>query len=249
MQKRIREAAEYYIRNGVGIVPISTESKKPAISWKDLYENPIQQWDYDDCNIAVFTGEPNGYVVVDCDSKDKYIKWIQHRPNTPMKVRSPRGMHFYYRHPGVYVKSGSFINAPEGFQYDVKGDRAYVLAPPSLSKGLQYSICVCKGNLRARLLRPEQLPVFDTAWRPEAKRSYTGATEEIRDASRIIKNITAIEGERDTKFFHITRICMEGKLTEAEAIQIAVDWNQTNCSPSWPVEAVVSKVRRVYAGN
>lgn len=243
----LQRSAEFYLRNGLSVIPISNKDKRPVIKWKELIENPLEAWDYPECNIALLTGQESGYVTVDCDDAAAYIGWLKHRPPTPLRVKSPRGMHFYYRHPGTYVKSNAKIQAKEGFTYDVKGDRSYTLAPPSINKGIQYQVCVCSGNIRAKWLPPSRLPVFDPAWRPEVTTAPSMCTEEIRDANKVLNTIFATDGERDVRFFHVSRICIEAGLSEAEAMQLVSNWNSTNVSPPWSPEDVLNKVRKVYS--
>jgi hypothetical protein len=242
----ITEYALKYIAAGLAIIPLSQTSKQPIIKWKELIDDPIKEWNYKCANIAMLTGVYNKYVVVDCDTKDGYKGWLQHRPPTPLRVKTPKGMHFYYRHPGSYVLSDSHIVAKEGFTYDVKGDKSYVVAPPSISgAGKQYQICVCSGNLDANWLMPSMLPVFDPSWRPVTVKSPQ-MTQQVKDAYKIIQGIQAHTGERDKKTFHVAMVCIEGGLTEAEAIQAVTQWHQTNCNPPWSAVEIINKVRRVY---
>lgn len=103
----IKEVANKFIAAGFWVIPLSRKSKRPTVEWQ-LDKNPrITEWDFKWVNIAMITGSQNGYAVVECDNADSYKQWLAHRPRTPLRVKSPRGMHFYYRHPGVYVKSDS----------------------------------------------------------------------------------------------------------------------------------------------
>ena len=243
----IKEVAEKFIAAGFWVIPLSRKTKQAVVKWK-LDENPrITKWDFKWSNIAMITGEQNGYAVVECDNADSYKQWLAHRPRTPLRVKSPRGMHFYYRHPGVYVKSDSKIQAKEGFEYDVKGDNSYCMAPPSMRNGKQYQVCVCTGNLDAKWLRPEKLPMFDPAWRPERAKNYTGSgSKEIKDVAKVLACRSCGEGERDKWTYWATKICKEGNLSEGEAIQMVTQWHQTNVNPPWDPVEIIAKVRREY---
>lgn len=246
IEELIGEYAKKYIAAGFAIIPISQTSKQPIVKWKDLIDNPIKDWSYKCANIAMLTGPQNGYVVIDCDTKDGYKGWLKYRPPTPLKVKTPKGMHFYYRHPGVYVKSDSHIVAAEGFKYDVKGDRSYTVAPPSISgSGRQYQVCICSGNIDGNWIMPSRLPLFDPAWRPVTVQ-VTSMSTVVKDAHKIIERIRALEGERDKQTFHVVMVCIEGGLTEVEAVQAVAQWHQTNCNPPWTGPEIIEKVRRIY---
>jgi Bifunctional DNA primase/polymerase, N-terminal len=242
----IGEYAGKFIDAGFAIIPLSQSSKQPVVKWKELINDPIKKWEFKCVNIAMLTGDYNKYVVVDCDTKDGYKGWLKHRPRTPLRVKTPKGMHFYYRHPGVYVMSDSHIVAKEGFKYDIKGDKSYVVAPPSISgSGRQYQVCVCTGNIDGNWLMPNALPVFDPSWRPMTVKTPS-MTQEVKDAYKIIQRIQAREGERDKQTYHVIMLCLEGKISEAEAIQAVTQWHQTNCNPPWSAVEIIEKVRRVY---
>lgn len=246
--ERIAEVANIMISRGFFVLPISTKRKSPVIQWKDFAESPIKQWDFGQVNIAFITGKENGYVVVDCDSTESYKGWLKYRPHTPLRIKTRKGMHFYYRHPGEYVMSDSRIEAPEGFTYDVKGDRSYCLMPPSMNNGHQYQICVCRGNIEAKWLMPGKLPVFNPSWRPTKESVHQGISSgRIMNASSVLNTIRAVEGERDTKTYHAVMVCIDAGLSEAEALQEVVAWHSTNVSPPWHPTEIVTKVRRVYA--
>lgn len=166
LAERLTEVARYYLSIGLSVIPLGRD-KKPAIKWAGHIEQPLDKWEFPGCNIALLTGQFNGLVVVDCDSEDSYIGWLKTKLQTPLRVKTKRGMQFYYRHPGQYIKSDSHIRDPSGFEYDVKGDRSYVVAPPSVRSGHQYQFVVCSSNIRGKLIPFRELPAFNPEWRPE----------------------------------------------------------------------------------
>lgn len=249
IDERVQQIANAMLQRGYSVIPISRETKCPTIKWSELIGNPLGEWDFTDTNIAMLTGAENGYVVVDCDSRESYKGWLANRTRTPLRIRTRKGMHFYYRHPGGYVMSNSHITAPEGFRYDVKADKGYVLMPPSINKGHQYQVCICTGNLDGKWIAPEGLPLFDKKWRPECTGGASGlrCSSEIKDARKVLCTIRAVEGERDKKTYHATKVCMDAGMSEPEAIQEVLAWHATNVSPPWSPQEIVTKVRRVYS--
>lgn len=256
LQKRINSAARFLLRAGHSVIPIADspelppeKRKKPAIEWMRYYSEPMpeQQWDYPGCNVALVTGEVSGVVVVDCDSDDAVKGWCSTKPLTPLRVRSRRGMHFYYRHPGEYVKSASRIEDSAGFKYDVKGDKSCTLAPPSLRSGHQYQVVPCTGNILGRWVLPADLPVFDMAWRPETKspdRTWNDDDPKIRDGIAYIRKIFAVEGQGgDKATYQAACTLIESGMSEASALAALMEWNQTNANPPWQPRDLLRKVQ------
>jgi hypothetical protein len=250
LQERLNTVAAYYLSIGLSIVPIGAD-KKPVIKWAEHMEKPLQNWTFPGCNIALLTGQFNGVVVADCDSEESYIGWLKTKTPTPLRVKTKRGMQFYYRHPGQYIKSDSHIKDPSGFEYDVKGDKSYVVAPPSFRAGHQYQFCVCSSNIRGKLIPFVELPVFNPEWRPEREPPQSGGyganlqSGSVRDGIRYIQNIRAIEGAGgDKETFRAACKLIESGMSESEALLAMLDWNDKNADPPWTKQQLLYKVQR-----
>jgi hypothetical protein len=242
---KICKAANRCLEMGISVVPIG-EKKLPSIRWKSLIDEPLKSWNYPGCNMAILTGAGNGIVVVDCDNKKDSLKWLATMPKTPLMVLTVRGMHFYYRHPGVYVKSDSHIHL-NGVVFDVKGDRSFVLSPPSVRGGIPYSFCKHAENPSGKWLPPEKLPLFDMAWRPE--RAFMPSVkddEQIGNIERYISKISSSEGGRDRATYRVAKLVMESGACESDAMAIVINWHLNNCTPPWSVPEISEKVKRVY---
>ena len=86
-------------------------------------------------NIGIVTGAISSVLVVDADSIETEAWPSSHLPKTPWMVRTSRGRHRYYRHPGARVPS----QVARGDRPEVKGDGAYAIGPGSLHEtGVQY---------------------------------------------------------------------------------------------------------------
>jgi hypothetical protein len=249
LQERLNIVAAYYLSIGLSIVPIGTD-KRPVIKWAEHIEKPLQNWTFPGCNIALLTGQFNGVVVADCDSEESYIGWLKTKIHTPLRVKTKRGMQFYYRHPGQYIKSDSHIKDPSGFSYDVKGDKSYVVAPPSFRAGHQYQFCVCSSNIRGKLIPFSELPVFNPEWRPERVQpsgSYgeTLPPGSVRDGIKYIQNIRAIAGSGgDKETYRAACKLIESGMSESEALLAMLDWNDKNADPPWTKQQLLYKVKR-----
>lgn len=252
LQARIDQFAKDRLTGGQSVIPIA-RSKKPAIEWAAYYQSPmpVEQWRYPGCNLALVTGEVSGVVVVDCDSDEAVVGWLKTKRPTPLRVKSKRGMHFYYRHPGPghYVKSDSHIRDAAGFEYDVKGDRSYVVMPPSLRGGHQYQVASCTGNVLGHWLMPQQLPFFEIAWRPErAPSAHTLSDAKVRDGLSYIKSIQAVQGSGGDKATY-RAVCKlrDRGMTECQALAALMEWNQTNAKPAWSPRELHRKLQSAFA--
>lgn len=122
-------------KQGFSVIPLRRD-KKPLLVWQEFQtrlpsDEELEDWflrRWPDANLGIVTGALSGLVVVDADG-EAGLAWIkQHLPVTGVYVRTGRGWHAYFRHPGGNVRNRGRI-APE---VDIRADGGYVVAPPSL---------------------------------------------------------------------------------------------------------------------
>ena len=83
--------------------------------------------------IALVTGDVNGWVVIDADSAEA-AEWVtQNFPHTPLRQKTRRGVHFFYRQGTrtVITKSGL---GPNG-KIDTRGRGGLAIIAPSVVDG------------------------------------------------------------------------------------------------------------------
>lgn len=261
LQERLDIVAKYYLSLGLSVIPIGTD-KKPFIKWLEHIDKPLTNWRFPGCNIALLTGQFNNLVVADCDSEDAYIGWLKTKTPTPLRVKTKRGMQFYYRHPGQYIKSDAHIKDPAGFEYDVKGDRSYVVAPPSVRSGHQYSICVCSSNIRGKLIPFSELPVFNPEWRPERNSDFPermgsragnipSPSSAIHDGLAYIDRIRPVAVKqggqgRDKDVYRAACKLVECGMSQAEVGMHMERWNSTHVTPPLPRTELLHKINRAF---
>ena len=158
--------AQSFANLGYSVIPIESAGKQPAIdSWKQAMFAPADEETVETYfgtgarNLGIVTGAVSGIVVVDCDS-DEAVEWVQtHLPPTPFAVRTAKGMHFYYRHPGMRVRSTvRFQVSGKTLAIDIKGDGGYVVGPKSKhASGVTYQVV-------GKICHPQDLPIFSTEW-------------------------------------------------------------------------------------
>ena len=170
------EALKYNER-GWNVLPIRAGRKIPSVEWKrwqterqteELVKELIGKHRG---RIAIVTGKVSGIVVRDCDTLEEGRTWWKGNP-TDLLVRTPRGVHCYYEHPGEEVRN------TQG-KGDVRGDGGYVVAPPS--NGYKW----IKGLVK-------DIPVWPV---PEKVDTVISTCKQVQDGVAYISKIYATAGE------------------------------------------------------
>lgn len=120
---------------GFSIFPLTSGQKTPIGSWKQYQtdkpsDDELAEWltSGKNHNVGIATGAVSGIVVLDLDSPDaESFAKRQGLPDTP-EVKTPRGRHLYYRHPGFDIRNTAGKLADK---IDFRGDGGYVVGPGS----------------------------------------------------------------------------------------------------------------------
>lgn len=231
-------AVDYVFRHGLSVIPVSQESKIPAIKWKPYQERrptfgEIAGWPAD-VNVGIVTGSVSGIVVVDCESREDAEWFYLNRSKSLTIAQTKRGFHLYFRHPGGIIQNAVRL---EG-KYDVRGDGGYVLAPPSSHSAGEYAWKLAL-DVRA-------LPEFNRAWRTATK-ATEAETRAIADGVAYISTITAISGQRGHDDTYRAACCLRAAgMGEAEALLAMQEWNKANAQPPWSDRELLHKIQDAY---
>lgn len=139
-----------YLGRGFSIIPV--HGKFPAIpSWKPFQDRQpsnteVIAWHkkFPQAGIAIITGAVSGLAVVDIDGPLEAglsLLWENNVkiPDATTRVRTARGYHLWFAHPGVAVKSVSNVLTNRSVKIDIRGDGGYIVAPPSVHEsGVRY---------------------------------------------------------------------------------------------------------------
>lgn len=120
---------------GFSIFPLTPNQKTPAQNWAAYQtrrhtDEELAHWltcgtDY---NVGIATGAISGVVVLDLDSSDaEAFAEAKGLLETP-EVKTPRGRHLYFRHPGYELRNSAGKLADK---IDFRGDGGYVVGPDS----------------------------------------------------------------------------------------------------------------------
>ena len=139
------DAALYWFKFGLKVIPIIPHSKQPAMKWDPwlaiLSIETIQNhWSQNPSHeLACIAGD--NLIVLDTDSlaADEALGLIEHahgcRPMFVVKTR--HGYHHYFRvAPGAYAKSDSHHTDTYPDRIDVKTGRGMIVLPPSTDKAI-----------------------------------------------------------------------------------------------------------------
>jgi predicted P-loop ATPase len=118
------------------LFPLHPETKTPALAW-DAFKTgarrstvvELDQWRAARNNLAVATGSVSGCIVLDCDSMTAWAEAMERGLPDTYTVKTPRGWHIYFAHPGGQVGNRAKLGGVLG--WDIRGDGGYVVAPGS----------------------------------------------------------------------------------------------------------------------
>lgn len=139
----LRKACEL-AESGYSVIPVHgdnapAEPKKPAIKWRP-YQKRIASsaeiaaaFDERFTALGIVCGRVSRLLVIDFDDQRSYRRFCMHLPQYAgtFSVKTRRGCHLYFRSDEL-VPSHQFDGG------DIKGERSYVIAPPSRIGGFAY---------------------------------------------------------------------------------------------------------------
>ena len=137
LQKRLIKRAKRLAQAGYSVIPVHgnnapAEPKRPALSWR-MYQRRIAsdaeiESSFKDglSALGIVCGRVSKLLVIDFDDTLRYQRFCRHLPqySETFTVKTKRGFHLYYR-TSEKVPSHQFDGG------DIKGERSYVVAPPS----------------------------------------------------------------------------------------------------------------------
>jgi hypothetical protein len=237
-------AALHYAAHGMSILPLVPRGKRPLNAGGRGYldasadEHQVQAWWSltPDANVGLVPG-PSGLVIIDIDGpegEEHARSYGLHAIKTLSVTtgRAERGRHLYFRHPGFLVSNRSL--APH---LDVRGDKGYVLLPPSVHPtGRRYEwsgeteIAPLPRAVLDALRACQERDREPTDWR--APPSLDGAVLD----SRIRKYLAVVgrrtEGSRNATAFRVAAMLVRDfALSTDVAWGHLVAWNAGNAPP------------------
>jgi hypothetical protein len=193
-------------------------------------------------NLSIATGEVSGGLfALDIDDSDgrEGLGWLEAQhgslPHT-LQVCTTRGMHYYFRCPGVLVRNSASKVAPK---IDVRGTGGYCLAPPSIHPtGRRYTWSANSGNSIADAPAWLINLVTDAGGNGSAK-----PAEHWRD----IAANGVDEGCRDDTATRLAGHLFRHYVDPLVVLELLLCWNAQKCRPPLPerdIERIVESVGR-----
>ena len=142
----LRNAAKALVKAGYSVIPVCGDSnasqpKKPAIAWRRFQREIMSAAEIDRVfrggmsALGIVCGGVSRLLVIDFDDSLGYEKFCRRFPQlaATRTVKTRRGFHLYFR-TNAKTPSHQFDGG------DVKGERAYVVAPPSVAGDFEYRV-------------------------------------------------------------------------------------------------------------
>src|SRR5262245_30091703 len=231
-------------------IPIEPRGKRPLVDWKPFQQTlptlaDVREWwtKWPDANVGLVTGAVSGLVVLDLDSLPAVEEFVRRHqaagaePMTLPVVRTSKGLHLYFKHPGGTVPNRASLLPG----WDVRGDGGYVVAPGSTHEtGAVYRFLpdcsVPSPSLCDEMGIGEVLPPLP-AWLAALLASPPLPAHPADDDAVIP------EGQRNDTLYRLARSLKARDLSD-DAVAAAVRAeNEARCSPPLPddeVEALIT---------
>ena len=239
-----------YLAAGRSIIPLLAD-KKPMVKWRDLQtrlatEQEVREWFKPGSwaeGLAMILGRVSGGLwVMDADGPAA-VEWMkENAPPTTVYVNTRRGRHAYYRMPdGVEIRNRVNIvpslKKESGCQIDIKGERGYVVIPPTPHSEGFYEWELKGGDL----------PVWEPPIKPEpsAKPNIEGAFgHDLSDIS-LDEYLSVVHGERNVTLAHHVGMRFAAGESLENVIYWALGWNSSKCKPPQPEADVINTVESI----
>jgi len=133
MNEAFNQAKKWVFEFGFPVLPVVYQSKRAMVEWEYYQahlptDTELKNWFYSPMrNLGVVVG--NGLVVIDFDVQEVFDYW-----HTEFSAKYPQGTYMVKTRRGVhvYIKTQEAAKNAHNDLLDVKAERGYVLAPPSV---------------------------------------------------------------------------------------------------------------------
>ena len=225
--------ALHYCERGFSVIPIIPGQKKPLIKWEQYQtqradRDQIQKWwkQYPNANIGIVTGEVSDLFVVDIDTEEGQNNLLEYGFDTIVNptVKTPRGgQHIYFKYPkGQEITIGAGVIKGTDF----RGNRGYVLAPPSVNgNGNSYSWVIgLENGFSADLPLPyilkinssKNTAIYNNKYINNNNNNNPCAGELQNDEPAVLQTVTYFDmGRRDNDLFHVANCMVKGGAEKA----------------------------------
>lgn len=149
-QYDVRDEALRLAQAGRSVLLLRPRTKQPGHAWRKWQKTRMTVGEIQEAftknhgaNLGVVTGQISNLVVLDLDGDhDAALRALEEQvgplPTTTV-VKTGRGRHLWFAHPGVAVPSKNGLLRGETYAVDVRAEGGLVVVPPSIhSSGVNY---------------------------------------------------------------------------------------------------------------
>ena len=237
-----------YLEMGYRPIPLTVGTKRSRTKWAAYRARPptekeVRAWFRSGPrNVALVTG--NGVVVVDVDDRSLVNTIIERCGDTPMRCRTPGGMHLYYSTPEGGLPTAVRVN---GMPIDIRSDGAYAVCPWSHNAaGISY-------DWVSGIVPAADLPRLEASWlRVRSPKRVVTPGIAVDDADLMVRLARgylahiegAISGQRghDRTFRVACVLTIKFGLTMEQAWPLFLEWNEV-CEPPWSEKELLHKLQ------
>jgi len=239
-----------YLAKNWSIIPLEEKGKKPLIEWSEYSKRlptkqEVEEWftKWPTANVGIVTGAVSGIAVVDIDGplgEESVLKLCL--PAT-VSVKSGKGRHMYYRHPGSHVKNCS--NIPGCEKVDIRGDGGYVVAPYSTHEnGKVYAWMGGLEKLQDPLTTfPQNVLGLLSVPSSVQKSGFTDVSTQEPWVSELLKGVS--DGEKHKSCIRLAAYFSSKGLPVDVTKSLLLDWNSRNMPPA-EASGIIERVEDVY---
>ena len=238
-------------------VRCASKGKHPRGSWRVYQERRATEVDVErwwslgsNSNIGIVTGAISDLVVLDVDygnggeeSLEELERIHGKLPDTLIAITGGGGRHYYFRHPGP----GREIHGGAGFApgIDIRGDRGFVVAPPSLHESGRHYMW----EVSSESLRPAPFPPLLEHLVTVRPTTLGDPIRQTFDLETAVKTVVS-QGRRNSRLTQIAGSYLGAGKSPDETLLTVSAINQKICQPPLPddeVEQIVGSIARTEA--
>ncbi|MBM4056311.1 MAG: bifunctional DNA primase/polymerase [Planctomycetes bacterium] len=253
---KIIESALKYLREGVSVIPMSPENKRPLVAWSEFQKRLPTEGEIVDmfeknprAMIGLVTGKISNIFVVDCDSESATKKIQEQLPDSYVcpVAQTPRGgNHFYFQYPSdknIPTRAAIFDHC------DIRGQGGCIVCPPSInSKGGKYA-WLGGLELTPDTLQAPPAPLLMLMCNPKVA-PLINNNKYIEGCDQLVTNNPLFSvGRRDTDLFTLANFLVKSGMPEGEIFKyldfIVRSWGE--CDETWINTKVQSAFKRQEA--
>ena len=247
------EMAQQYIAEGFSVLAVKSNNKEP------LYDSELQPnggksatndyeiaeklfKKYPDANIGIATGKISGINVIDLDDKSAVANLKEVGLEIPKTryVKTPRGYHFYIEYDENLSQTAGLVD-----KVDVRADGGYVLAPPSIVNGKEYT-----SSKEVSIVKWSEITEFQqNKVKEKRSQSFIESINGNKQPTWVSDALRGVgEGQRNDMASRLAGYFRSKNISKDVAIALMEQY-RSNCDPPMEVVELMQVIDSIYSGR